>query len=62
MKRIEHKIAIRPPIDVVFDFITEPLKDRAWLSSVLDIHPHEGPIVVGSEFVETMNSSAARSR
>jgi hypothetical protein len=47
MKRIEHKITIGPSIEVVFDFITEPGK---------------GPIVIGSEFVETMNSSAARSK
>ena len=62
MTRLEHKIAIGSPIDVVFDFITEPFNVPAWLSSVLDIHIPREPIVVGSEFVETMNSSAAGSR
>ena len=62
MTRVEHDTAIGPPIDVVFDFITEPLNDPARLSSVLDIHVPKGPIVVGSAFVETMNSSAAGSR
>ena len=61
MTRVEHKIAIGPPIDVVFDFISEPLNDPARLRSVLDLHAAKG-LVVFSGFVEAMNSAAAGSR
>ena len=54
MTRVEHTIAIGRPIDEVFDFITDPLNDPVWLSSVLDVRAPQGPIAVGSEFVETM--------
>ena len=37
MTCVEHTIAIRPPIDEVFDFITEPFKGAVWLSGVLDV-------------------------
>jgi len=54
MTRVEHTIAIGPPIDEAFDFNTEPLNDPVWLSRVLDVHAPEGPITVGTELVETM--------
>ena len=43
MTRVEHMIAIGPPIDEVFHLITEALDDPVWLSSVLDVHAPEAP-------------------
>ena len=48
MTRVEHTIAIGPPIDEVFDFITEPLNGPVWLSRVLDVH-HEPPVRSAAE-------------
>jgi hypothetical protein len=49
MTRVEHTIEIARPLDEVFDFITDPVNDPVWLSSVLDVRAPEGPIAVGSE-------------
>lgn len=54
MTRVDHTIEIERPIDEVFDFITDPVNDPVWLSSVLDVRAPGGPIGVGSEFLETM--------
>ena len=50
MTRVEHKVAIGPPIDEVFDFITDPLRFLgSWVEVTWRVTEHEPPVRSAAE-------------